>query len=81
MPEHRPRGRPSLSGPGGGRSKTVHLNVPPRVYDRLCHVAHRLDISVPEVVRRRLNRMLRQEAAAAAAGEIDAQPDADGDST
>jgi hypothetical protein len=48
----RRRGRPPVG--EDGRATRVSVRVPDDVYDRLCLIAIRLDISVPELIRRRL---------------------------
>lgn len=52
----RRRGRRSLS--GDGPSVPVSVNLPPPVYARLKAIADRMDLRVPELIRRALAREL-----------------------
>ena len=62
-PKRRPGPRP-IGGDEGGRE--VGITFPLREYDAMCRVARRHDISVAEVIRRRL----REVAALRAAGKM-----------
>lgn len=64
-PKRRP-GRPSIGAGDGGGVVELGITFPVREYDAMCRVARRHDISVPELIRRRLRA--RDELRAAAAG-------------
>jgi len=59
MTTDRRRGRPPLI--AGDTTTSVNLRVPSNDYDRACHLASRNGISVSELLRRGLARVLRED--------------------